>query len=332
MLPNRFRAAFAALSELLRQGRRWRYPRLFVRGRFLFPSDDDALDACVVLEDLRAGEGGDGEGGDRSGLMDADFDGEEAAVLEEGGRVCHEAAVEVEAVLAAGKRGVGLFEPDFGREGGDVAVRDVGRVGEDGVVALARERREQVAGVEGDAVRDFERGGVFLGDRARGRADVDGVCLRLGQEMEDGKTDGACTCADVGETGRVAARAQALDGGLYEDFRVGARHEGVRRDTEGEPHEFFFPDDVGDGDALDALLDGLAVARELRWLERLVEVDVEVDAFAAEDVAEEDFGVKVRRLDVLLLEILFGPFEDAADGPEFLHVSPPASAAVPDLR
>ena len=41
-----------------------------------------------------------GEGGDGSGLMDADFDGEEAAVLEEGGRVRREAAVEVEAVRA----------------------------------------------------------------------------------------------------------------------------------------------------------------------------------------------------------------------------------------
>ena len=131
---------------------------------------------------------------------------------------------------------------------------------------------------------------------------------------------------------QIAARAQALDGGLHEDFRVGTRHEGVRRDLEGEPHEFFFPDDVGDGDALDALLDGLAVARELRWLERLVEVDVEVDAFAAEDVAEEDFGVEARRLDAFFLEILFGPFEDAADGPEFLHVSPPASAAAPGPR
>ena len=85
-------------------------------------------------------------------------------------------------------------------------------------------------------------------------------------------------------------------------------------------------------DALDALFDGLAVARELRWLEWLVEVDVEVDAFATEDVAEEDFGVKARRLDAFFLEILFGPFEDAADGPEFLHVSPPASAAAPDSR
>ena len=137
--------------------------------------------------------------------MDADFDGEEAAVLEEGGRVCHEAAVEVEAVLAAGERGARLFEPDFGREGGDVAVRDVGRVGEDGVVALARERREQVAGVEGDAVRDFERGGVFLSDGARGRADVDGVGLRLGQEMEDGKADGTGACADVGKGNRFCS-------------------------------------------------------------------------------------------------------------------------------
>ena len=111
--------------------------------------------------------------------MDADFDGEEAAVFEEGGGVCREAAVEVEAVLTAGEGGVRLFESHFWREGGDVIVRDVGRVREDGVVA-ARERREQVAGVEGDAVRDFERGGVFLSDGARGRADVDGVGLRLG--------------------------------------------------------------------------------------------------------------------------------------------------------
>ena len=197
---------------------------------------------------------------------------------------------------------------------------------------MARERREQVAGVEGDAVRDFERGGVFLSDGARGRADVDGVGLRLGQEMEDGKTDDTGACADVGEAGRFAARTQALDGGLHEDFRVGTRHEGVRRDLEGEPHEFLFPDDVGDGDALDALFDGLAVARELRWLERLVEVDVEVDAFASEDVAEKHLGVEARRLDAFFLEILFGPFEDAADGPEFLHVSPPASAAAPDPR
>ena len=150
--------------------------------------------------------------------------------------------------------------------------------------------------------------------------------------MEDGKTDGAGACADVGEAGRFAARTQALDSGLHEDFRVGARHEGVFRDLEGESHEFLFADDVGDGDALDALFDGIAVARELRGLERLVKVDVEIDAFASEDVAEEYLGVEARRFDALFLEELFGPFEDAADGPDFLHVSPPASAAAPDPR
>ena len=150
--------------------------------------------------------------------------------------------------------------------------------------------------------------------------------------MEDGKTDGSGAGADVGEAGSFAARTEALDSGLHEDFRVGERHEGVFRDLEGESHEFLFADDVGDGDALDALFDGIAVARELRGLERLVKVDVEIDAFASEDVAEEYLGVEARRFDALLLEELFGPFEDAADGPDFLHVSPPASAAAPDPR
>lgn len=260
--------------------------------------------------------------------MDADLDGEEAAVMEERRRARREPPVEVEAVRAARERRARLFEPDFRGEGGEVAVGDVGRIGEDGVIASARERREEVARVERDAVAGAERGGVLLGDGACRRADVDGVRLRLGQEVQDGEADAAAARADVGEAGRAAPQgAQALDGRLHENLRVGARHERVRRDLERETHELLLSDDVGDGDAQGALLDRLSIARELRGLERLVEVHVEVDALAPEHACEQHFRVEARGLDAFLGEILHRPFEQASDGPDFLHVSSPALVA-----
>ena len=174
--------------------------------------------------------------------------------------------------------------------------------------------------MECDAVREAEACGVLLCDGARRWRDVDRVGHSVRQIVQHREANRARARADVSKAQRLLAshRPQSVNGGLHEDLGVGARHEGVGGDLEGQPHEFLLAEDLRNGHAQDALFDHLSVSGELTGLQRLVEVHIEIDALLLEHVREQHFRVEARRFDALILEVLLRPLQDAADGPDLV--------------
>ena len=158
---------------------------------------------------------------------------------------------------------------------------------------------------DGKGFRRDVGGGDGCGGETFGKRDRDGA--GAGAEVEDGGDAGA---------GPVGTLAGVLDDEFDESFGVGPGDEDIARDDEFEREKPGFPDEVGDGDVVGALLHEFAEGGDFVLGGDAFVLGVEGHARAFEGVGEEEFGGEARLIDALAGEEIGGPCEERADGPD----------------
>ena len=101
---------------------------------------------------------------------------------------------------------------------------------------------------------------------------------------------------------------------------------------EGESHEFFLTDDGRRGNPLHTLLDERLEKCELLRIHDFFEIRIEEDPLLVKNLRKQELCVQTRRLDLVILEILRRPCEQALDRPERIsgHSLPLLSCGAPD--
>ena len=174
------------------------------------------------------------------------------------------------------------------------------------------------------ARRESQPLGVLSRNGERRARDVDGIRRDVFRSvLEHRERDCARPRADVSETQGLSPilrqPSQSLDGRFHKDLRIGTRNQRRTRHGEIESHELAPARDVGRRHAPRTLGDRLAKRRKLFLFQRLVEMDVEVDALFLEHMREKHLGIEARRLDALFREVALCPREDRADRPDFVR-------------
>ena len=115
--------------------------------------------------------------------------------------------------------------------------------------------------------------------------------------MQEGDEKAAGAGAEVQDTkGRVPVRKEP-ERGLHHGLGIGARDEGFVRETEGQPPEFGFAEEAGDGFAGQAAPPEGAELFNLVGGERLVGTGREVGGADAERAEDEKPGVERGRIE-----------------------------------
>ena len=214
--------------------------------------------------------------------------------------------------------------PDLARESGQLAGGHVRGVRDHDVEALVRaDGVPEVAGPELD--RGIERQRVLPGDG-------EGVLGDVGRDDRGAPLERERHPEHAGagaEVERGAALGQGRERGLGDELRLRARHEDPCVHRERAAVELLAADQVGGRFTVGSPADELAVRRELRLAERLVEVEVEPDAIAPQRRREQHLGGEPRGIDPLLREEVLGPGEELDGRPDVRHARFSASAGSP---
>ena len=193
-------------------------------------------------------------------------------------------------------------------------LHQVGKIGQQRVIRSAQ-GQSQIAGEEPYPVRHPEPLRVASGHREGGVADVGRVDVGLGQVMGDRDRDAAGAGTDVREPqDSRSPEATPFHRPLHEDLGVRVGHQHVRRNHEVEGHELPVASEVSDRLTAAAAAGQLAVGRQLRFLERPVELEVEVEPADAEDVGQQHLRVKSGRFRAVRLEVPGRSPEDLEEG------------------
>ena len=166
--------------------------------------------------------------------------------------------------------------------------------------------------------------GVLSRNGERRAGDVNGIRRDVFRSvLEHRERDCTRPRADVSEAQGLSPilcqPSQSLDGRFHKDLRIGTRNQRRTRHGEIKPHELAPARDVGRWHAPRTLSDRLAERRKLFLFQRLVKMDVEVDALLFEHMREKHLGIEARRLDALFREVALCPREDRADRPDFVR-------------
>lgn len=236
------------------------------------------------------------ERGELRVLAEAEFQGEQAAGAERGVGLRDEAAVDVEAIGAGEEGGVGFEVADFALQGRGVRLRDVGRVGDDGVEGMCGggQRGEEIGLQERQARGIAEARGVALGDGEGGGGEVRRGDGGVGKVRGDGEGDGSGAGADVEEAHWRSGFGEAAspgEDGFDEELGFGARDQDRGRDVEVEAVKLLVADDVLERLAGGAAGDETVEGGELVCAERGFGVGEEPGAVLAEQVEQQGFGV-----------------------------------------
>jgi hypothetical protein len=256
--------------------------------------EGDAGDVGVVVEEAQIVPGGE-ECAQGLALIEAEFEGEQAAGAERDEGLGDEAAVDVEACGAGEKGDVGFVVDDLGLHGGGVGEGDVGGVGDDDVEGrVGVEFAEQIGLYEVDAVGEVESFGVVARYGESGGGDVGCGDAGGGEMRGEGEGYGSGAGADVeyAERGRCGwLRGDGVEDGFDEELGFGAGDEGVGGDAEGEAVEVLYAGEVLErlvgGSAEDEGVEGCEVVRA----ELGAGVGEEPGAIVGEEVGEEGLGV-----------------------------------------
>ncbi|CPP90851.1 Uncharacterised protein [Bordetella pertussis] len=166
-----------------------------------------------------------------------------------------------------------------------VLARDIGRVGDDQVVAVLRRQglvpvARQAAPPRAQPLR------VTLGHRQRGRAQVGGRHLGLRATQRHRHGDGAAAGAQVQHARRSAA-LQPMQRRLHQQLGIRARNQHIRRQRVPMPHELAPAQQIGHGLASQAARRQLPPGRLVRGLDRVGIVRQQPGARAAQHVLGE---------------------------------------------
>ena len=231
-----------------------------------------------------------------------------------------QAAVDVQAVLAARKRKLGL---ELGHLGGELAHhsgRDVGRVGGE-----HREGAHELGGHAGDEVALDHVNGI-------GKAQGIAVLAREGHgDMRDvgRRHEGAGALAGNGAAhatrsatnlkhadGAHSTRGvNALEGGVHQQLGLGTRDENALAASDVDEAEARLAGDVLERLALGAARHEAVHARKLVGGERLVKGHVKAGAILACGRAQQPLGREARMLVALAAEVASRPLEATLYGP-----------------
>lgn len=286
-----------AIRNIIPAGPQWIHGR-FDPGR---ANDENAIPAAqVFLEgDMTPGRGLE-DPGECGGLAVSELGEEPTGGLEPALGAMGEGAVRGEAVGASGKGEEGVVIPDFGHQGRNFGIRDVGRVGDDeverGVGGKVGTGAEGVLEVKRDAVEQAEFCRVGAGDVQGFRGQIEGLDLGLGMHGREVQGEASGAGAQVGDAG-VGEIGEDLLGKQGELLGFRAWHEDMSGDLEGEFEEGCGAEQVLEGDALGALLDeGMESADLLnRWFRG--HSDTASEEGDPGDVFEEAFGFEGGFLD-----------------------------------
>jgi hypothetical protein len=248
-------------------------------------------------------------------LRRADLDHEVAARFKVFGRLDDKAVKNGEPSLAAVEGHMRLIMAHTDRQLRHVFGGNVGWIADHNIKGPARDRVEQIALHELDAVRQAVLVGVATSDRNRLFTDVDGGDLGLGKVHGERDGNGARAGADVHDSWNchLLRQSQRLHDRCF-GVRPGDQY--GRRDSEFQSIEFFTADKVCDRTAFEPPADQLAISlANFRRRELSVAQAVQVNAFAAGDVGQQHLSIQARRLHALVREVLCGPVEQGAEGP-----------------
>lgn len=228
----------------------------------------------------------------------ADFQDEPTAGIQAVEGLGNEAADEVETVVA-GEQGERRIVHDLTSEGGAVGFRDVGEIGDDAVENTVN-GGEEVA-LDEVRVGNLEGSGVFprKGEGVWGDVGEGGVPAGSGSGEGEAEHAGAATHVEDPLAGGQVPGENPL--GEFLSLRAGNEGAGV-----GFELVFVEPDrseQVLDGDAFTAFLQGFAKGREVGFFQRAVELEVKVHPGTAELVGDEHLHVPAGVLDTALFEI-----------------------------
>lgn len=172
---------------------------------------------------------------------------------------------------------------------------------------MAADRREEIAALEMDALRQGEPGGVFGSEREGLRRDVDGVNRRFGPLGRQRQGDNPGARADIEDAAWYCGEGQQeLDQVL--GLRAGDQRSAVTQE-----------DAAVKIDRAQQMLERLAGAApyhqsaervQFAISQRPVEFEVKIDPFLAEHVSEQVLGVEPRAFDPMFLEVSGGGGED----------------------
>ena len=109
-----------------------------------------------------------------------------------------------------------------------------------------------------------------------------------------------------------------LDDMFDEGFGGGSWDEDVAIDGEFEAEEMCDPDEVLDGFVLGGAFDEFAECGSFERAGGSIEIEVEVDSGAIEDMSEEHFGGEAWGVDFFMIEVFLGPVEEGSAGPVVL--------------
>ena len=115
-------------------------------------------------------------------------------------------------------------------------------------------------------------------------------------------------------------------------LRVRARNQDILIHMKCEPHEFFLTNDSRRGNSLHTLLYERLEKCELLRIHDFFEIRIEEDPLLVKNLRKQELCVQTRRLDLVILEILRRPCEQALDRPERIsgHSLPLLSCGAPD--
>ncbi len=151
-------------------------------------------------------------------------------------------------------------------------------------------------------------------DLQRLGADVSRPYLGVGRVVRDRDRDAAAAGADVGDANRAISLARDGHRAQHEHLGVGVGHEHARRDLEIQAHELLVADEIRDRLSLAAPRHQPAVGAQLRVAQRLVELEVQVEAAQSQRVGEKHLGVESGGFRSVLLEVVGRELQDLNDG------------------
>ena len=254
---------------------------------------------------------------------------EHAAGAQGARRELDQAAEHVEAVGAAVQRKLRLVVLDLGRNLlGEDARRDVGRVAHqhgEGSGQRGVDPGGKVAFNELDRIGEPERIAVSRGEVDGRRREVGRHDPRSAALIGNGQRDAARAAPHLKHaawqpSGRGDGGVHALERSVYQHLRLGTGNQDALLAAQDDVAEGRLARNVLQRLAGGAALDGLAHPGALALVQRLVIVDVQLDAREPHDVAKQPLRREPRVLVAMALEVPAGPVDDLLDVPGLLVV------------
>ncbi len=222
-------------------------------------------------------------------LAEAELQPKQAARREGGGGLWDEAPVKIEAVGPGEQSRRRFVIANLRMEERSVGVRDVGKVGEDGVEGAGL-LREQVGLAEQDAIRNLMRLSVFVSDDEGCGGKLQGKNFGEREVGCESNRYGPGAGADVGKAERPVFR-QAGEGGFDKQLGFRPGDEGRGGDAESETEEFLGAGDVLDGFAGKATVNGGGEGGVLDGGEGTIGIDIKDGTGQRQGVQEQKLCV-----------------------------------------